>query len=171
MRHQIISTFCETNTAFHCSVALCSQKDYKNCYVILHLPLVNATTTHLYMLTKRSNSNNILTSTPSPVIAEHPCICQDLSLILVSSRHSAISLGGAALNRSCLLAYTMTGTPPSFSSSNSSLSSYNQYQIFYCILRHYEDSVTLLANNNTKCFCVIVNFSFFLLHIGYELYY
>lgn len=65
------------------------------------------------------------TLTPSLVIAEHGWICHCRSRIEWRLRPSAISLAGAELNRSCLLANINTGTPVSFSSSNSSPNSQN----------------------------------------------
>lgn len=44
------------------------------------------------------------TLSPSPFIAEHACICHDLSLIEGNCNPSANSLAGDALNKSCLLA-------------------------------------------------------------------
>ncbi len=77
--------------------------------------------------------------TPSPLIAEHACICHERSRIVCKLRPSAISLARAEFIRSCLLANMSTGTPMSFSSANSSDNSYqiqkninkpNFFQIF-----------------------------------------
>lgn len=69
-----------------------------------------------------------LTCTPSPERAEQDWICQTLSRIVCRFSPSAISEAGAAVSKSCLLANMSTGTPPSFSSSKSSASSYIIYK-------------------------------------------
>jgi len=65
--------------------------------------------------------------TPSPLTAEHACMCQPRSRIVCKFKPSAISLALAEFIRSCLLANINTGTPKSFSSANNSESSY-----FFC---------------------------------------
>lgn len=62
--------------------------------------------------------------TPSPLSAEHACMCQARSRMVCKLRPSAISLARAAFIRSCLLANMSTGTPMSFSSANNSDNSF-----------------------------------------------
>lgn len=61
--------------------------------------------------------------TPSPFMAEQAWMCHGRSRMVCRLRPSAMSLDLAAFIKSCLLANMSTGTPMSFSSAKSSLSS------------------------------------------------